>query len=185
MNGSPADRMFSPLKVGPTERKQKVWRRQFGLTRVFLAAPLIPCHIHLPVCLWIMDPHSRAAEENASHGNEVLRQETTHLIQRPCYQWKRLCQDPASNRTTRRHPDHRKETQAEVVWTSLPFIRSGHNHLARHSERSKKARHTEKQVGRQHQLIDRPGVRKVQEEKRENRRKWLWSHLWCSNNPRG
>ena len=44
----------------------------------------LPCHIHLPVCLLIMDPHSRAPKENTSHGNEVLLQDTTHLIQRPC-----------------------------------------------------------------------------------------------------
>ena len=46
----------------------------------------LPCHIYLPVCLWIMDPHSRAAKENTSHGNEVLPQDTTHLKQRPYYQ---------------------------------------------------------------------------------------------------
>ena len=39
------------------------------------------------------------------------------------------------------------------------FIRSGQNHLARHSERGKKTRQTEKEVGRQHQGMDRPGVR--------------------------
>ena len=43
----------------------------------------LPCHIHLPVCLWTMDPHSRAPKKNTSHGNEVLPQDTTHLIQRP------------------------------------------------------------------------------------------------------
>ena len=32
------------------------------------------------------------------------------------------------------------ETQTEVVWTRLPFIRSGKNHLARNSERGKKTR---------------------------------------------
>ena len=42
----------------------------------------LPCHIHLLVCLWIMDPHSRAAKKNTSHGNEVLR---------PWYQWGSLC----------------------------------------------------------------------------------------------
>ena len=45
----------------------------------------LPCHIHLPVCLWIMDPHSRVPKKNTSHGNEVLRQDTTRFIQRPCY----------------------------------------------------------------------------------------------------
>ena len=76
------------------------------------------------------------------HGNEVLPQDTTHLIQRPCYQRGSPCQDPADNRTTRR-PDHRKETQTAVVWSCLPFIRSGQNHLARHIERGKKTRQTE------------------------------------------
>ena len=33
------------------------------------------------------------------------------------------------------------------------------NHLARHSERGKKTRQTEAEVGRQHQRMDRPGVR--------------------------
>ena len=33
-----------------------------------------------------MDPHSRAQKKHTSHGNEVLPQDTTHLIQRPCYQ---------------------------------------------------------------------------------------------------
>ena len=31
-----------------------------------------------------MDPHSRAPKKT-SHGNEVLPQDTTHFIQRPCY----------------------------------------------------------------------------------------------------
>ena len=39
--------------------------------------------------------------KNTNHGNEVLRQNTTHLIQRPCYQRGSSCQDPADNRTTR------------------------------------------------------------------------------------
>ena len=78
---------------------------------------VLPCPIQLPVCLWIIDPHSRAAKRNTSHGNEVLPQDTTLLIQRPCYQQESPCQDPAGNRTTRRPSDHRKETQTEVVWT--------------------------------------------------------------------
>ena len=63
------------------------------------------------------------------NGNEMLPQDTTQLIQRPCYQRGSPCQDPAGNRTTRIPPDHRKETQTEVVWSCLPFIRSGQNHL--------------------------------------------------------
>ena len=37
------------------------------------------------------------------------------------------------------------------------------NHLARHSERGKKTRRTKEEVGRQHQGMDRPGVRRVPE----------------------
>ena len=110
-----------------------------------------------------MDLHSRAPKKNTSHGNEVLPQDNTHLIQRPCYQRGSPCQDPAGTWTTRRPPDHRKEMQTAVVWSCLPFIRSGQNHLARHSERGKKTRLTEEEVGRQHQGMDRPGVRQVLE----------------------
>ena len=97
------------------------------------------------------------------HGNEVLLQDTTHLIQRPCYQRGSPCQDPAGSWTTQRPPDDRKETQTAVVWLCLPFIRSGQNHLARHSERRKKTRQTEEEVGRQHEGIDWSGVRQVPE----------------------
>ena len=110
-----------------------------------------------------MDPHSRAPEKNTSQGNEVLPQDTTHLILRPCYQRGSRCQDPAGNWTTRRSPDESKETQTAVVSSCLLFTRSGQNHLARHSERGKKTRRTKKEVGRQHQGMDRPGVRHVPE----------------------
>ena len=52
---------------------------------------------------------------NTSHGNEVLPQDTTHLIQRPCYQRGSPC--PAGNQTTRRPPDHHKGMQTAVVWS--------------------------------------------------------------------
>ena len=108
-----------------------------------------------------MDPYSRAPKKNTSHENEVLPQDTTHLIQRPCYQCECLCQDPASNRTTQRFPDHGNKMQTAVVWSCLPFTRSGQNHLARHSERGKKTRQTEEEVRRQHQGMGRPGIRQV------------------------
>ena len=51
------------------------------------------------------------------------------------------------------------------------FIRSGKNHLAKHSERGKKTRRTKKEVGRQHQGMDRPGVCQVTEESGEQGKK--------------
>ena len=50
-----------------------------------------------------------------------------------------------------------------MVWSWSQFIRSGQNHLARYSERGKKTRRTKEEVGRQHQGMDRPGVRQVPE----------------------
>ena len=136
-----------------------------------------------------MDPHSRAPNKNTSYGNEVLPQDTTHLIQRPCYQWGSPCGDPAGNWTTQRPPDGCKETQTAVVLSCLPFIRSGQNHLARHSERGKKTRQTEEEVGRQHQGMDRPGVHQIPEgsgeqgkmtvvpQRPSRLRDWWWR--WC------
>ena len=76
---------------------------------------------------------------------------------------------PRSSRqwTNRRPHNHRKETQTAVVWPCLPFIRSRQNHLARRSERGKKTRQREEEVGRQHQGMDRPGVHQVPEDSGE------------------
>ena len=143
----------------------KLWLSQFQLTTEGL-----PFHIHFSICLWIMDPYSIAPKKNTSHGTEALPQDTMHLIQRPCCPQKSLCQDPAGNQTTQRPLDHCKKIQTEMVWTYLPFFRSGKNHLARHSERGKKTRQTEKEVGRQHQEMDRPGVCQVPEGSGEHRK---------------
>ena len=72
-----------------------------------------------------LDPYSRTPKKNTSHGDEVLSQDTTHLIQRPCYLQGSPRQDSAGSQTTSRPPDHHKETQTAVVWSCLPFIRSG------------------------------------------------------------
>ena len=93
----------------------------------------------------------------------MIPQDITHHIRRSCYQRGSPWQDPAGNWTTRGPPDHRKETQTVVVWSCLQLISSGQNDLARHSEKGKETRQTEEDLGRQHQGMDRPGVRQVQE----------------------
>ena len=115
-----------------------------------------------------MDPHSGVPEKNTSHGNKVLPQNTTHLVQTPFYKSRSLYQDPAGNRIPRR-PHHRKETQTEVSWTVLLFIRPCQN-PSRHSERGKKTRETEEEVGRQHQGIDGPEVHQVLDGSGEQRK---------------
>ena len=148
---------------------------------------VLPCHIHLPVCFWIMDPHSRAQKKNTSHENEVLPQDTTHLIQRPCYQQGSPCQDPAGNWTTRRPPDDRKEMKTAVVWPCFPFIRSGQNHLARHSEKGEQDKTDRRRAGKttsgngQAWSLASPRRQWRTGKSGEN---WLQNHLWCSNNPR-
>ena len=57
-----------------------------------------------------------------------------------------------------------------MVWSCLPFIRSGKNLLARHSEKVKKTRQTEEEVGR-HQGTERPGVCQVPEGSGEQEKK--------------
>ena len=76
----------------------------------------------------------------------------------------------AVNWITQRPSDYRKEMQTEVVWTCLLFSRSGQNHLSRHSERGKKTRQIEEEVGRQHQRMDRPEVCQVPEGSGEQRK---------------
>ena len=83
------------------------------------------------------------------------------LIQRPCCQRGSPCQDPAGKWTTRRSRDDCKETQTTVIWSCVPFIRSGQNHLARHTERGKRTKRTKEEVGRQHRGMHGPGVRQV------------------------
>ena len=149
------------VAVDISKVNQKKWKR----SRVFACTRR--CVFASHKYWWLSALWSSAAElqrriQLTSHGNEVLSQDTTHLIQRLCYQRGSPCQDPAGNWTTWR-PDDRKETQTTMVWSCFPFIRSGQNHLARHSERGKKTRQTEEEVGRQHQGMDRPGVWQVPE----------------------
>ena len=57
-----------------------------------------------------------------------------------------------------------------MIRSRLPLIRSGQTHLARHSERGKKTRQTEEEVAKQHQGMDRPGVRQVLEDSGKQRK---------------
>ena len=157
------------------------------MTGVFLSVPRYdwcpPCDIHLPVCLWIMDPHSRDPKKNTGYGNEVLPQDTTHLIQRPCYQRESPCLDPAGNWTTRRPLDDRKETQTAVVWSCFPFVRSGRGTVKGGRRKGWQRNRWEDNIREWTGLEFGKSQRAV--ENRENGENWLKSHLWCPNDPRG
>ena len=117
-----------------------------------------------------MDPHSRSPKKNTSYGNEgaTARYYASHT--KTTLPTRKSVPRSSRKSDTRRPPDHRKETQTDVVWKCLTFIRSGKNHLARHSERGKKTRQTDEEVGRQHQGMNRPGNRKVPEGNGEQRK---------------
>ena len=145
----------------------------------------LPCHIHLPVCLWIMDPHSRAPKKNTSYGNEVLPQDTTHRIQRPCYHRGSPCQDTAGRWTTRR-PDDRKETQTAVVWSCLPLsgpaktILQGTVKGGRRQGRRRRVGKTTSGNGQAWSWASPRGHWRTG----KNGEEWLRGHLWCPNDPR-
>ena len=60
-----------------------------------------------------------------------------------------------------------KKTQTAVIWSCLPFIRSGQNHLARHSEREKTRKRWEDRIREWTGLEFVKSQRAV-----ENREKW-------------
>ena len=95
-------------------RLKPVWNdRSISLSSKIRLMRSLVTSIFLYVCeSWTLT--SELKKKNTSHGNEVLPQDTTHLIQRPCYQRGSPCQDSAGNWTTRR-PDHHKETKIAVV----------------------------------------------------------------------
>ena len=139
--------------------------------------------------LWIMDPHSRASKKNKSHGNEVLPQDTTHLIQRPCYQRGSPCKDAAGNRP---HEDLLTIVKRrKLQW---------YGHVSRSSGLAKTILQGTVKGGRRQGRQRKRWEDNVREwtapefvkSKRavENREKLnggnrLWNHMWCSNDPPG
>ena len=90
---------------------------------------VLPCHIHLPV----MPVHHGPSQQSCKEEYEPWKWSAAaryHASQTKTMFPTRgsRCQDSAGNRTTWRHSNHRKETQTAVVWSCLPFIRSGQNH---------------------------------------------------------
>ena len=96
-------------------RLKPVWNdRSISLSSKIQLIRSLVTSIFLYACeAWTLT--AELQRRNTSYGNEVLPRDTTHLMQRPCYQRGSPCQDPSGNRTTRRPPDHRKDTQTAVV----------------------------------------------------------------------
>ena len=62
---------------------------------------------------------------------------------------------PLENMTT---PDPGQETKAKMVWPCLKVFWFSKDNPTGHSERKKKKRQTEEEVGRQYQRVDRNGL---------------------------
>ena len=140
----------------------------------------LPCHIHLPVCLWIMDPHSRSAKKNTNHWNEVLPQNIRHLIQRPCNQRGSPCQHPAGNRTTRRPPDLVKRRNCSGMDMS-PVHRVWPKPSCKAQWKGEEDKADSERSGKtwgNGQARSSPSPRR-QWRTGENGGNWLWNHLWC------
>lgn len=54
-------------------------------------------HTNFPICLWNLDPYSRATEENTEHGDETLQKTHGHLIHPTCHKWESLAKDQPSH----------------------------------------------------------------------------------------
>ena len=58
-------------------------------------------------------------------------------------------------------PDPGQETKAKMVWSCLKVFWFSKDNPTGHSERKKKKRQTEEEVGRQYQRVDRNGLGNV------------------------
>ena len=150
-----------------------------------------------------MDPHSRAPKKDTSHGNDVLAQDTTHLIQNFFFTNEELRAN--IQQAIGPHKDLTIVKRRKLQWyghvshlsglakTILQGTVKGERKQSRQRKRwedniRKKTSQTEEEVGRQHQGMDRPGVRQVPKgsgEQEKNEENWLRNQLWCPNDPRG
>ena len=140
---------------------------QFGFTRVFLSAPRYDWCAPLSHPSSCMLVNHGPSQQSSKEEYKPWKWGATARYYKP--HTKTMLLTGKSMPRSSRQLDHtktcddRKETQSAVVWSCFPFIRSGQNHLARHSGRGKKTRQTEEEVGGRHQGMDRPGVRQVPE----------------------
>ena len=148
-------------------RQQQHWQdpKQFGVTGVFLS---------VPIYIWCAPLSHPSSCMLVNHGPSQQSSSEEYKL----WKWGATARYYASHTKTMlpmkksvprssRQLDH---METVLVWTCLLFIRSGQNHLARHSERGKMTRQTEGEVGRQHQGMDRPGVCQVPEGSGEQRK---------------
>ena len=125
----------------------------------------------------------RAAKKNTSHGSESLLRDAMHIIQRPCYQWGSLCQDPAGSRT---HEDLTIIKRWKLKWQGhvcclsglAKTISQGTVKGGRSPSRWERGRKTTSGSGQAWGLPSPRGRWGTE----KNGGSQLWSHLWCPSN---
>ena len=93
----------------------------------------------------------------------------------------------STNDVERRPPDDRKETQTAVVWSNLPFIRSGQKILQSTVKGGRRQGRQRKRL--EDNIREWTGLEfaksKGQWKTGKNGGNCLHNHLWCLNDPRG
>ena len=130
---------------------------------------------------------STAPKKNTSHGNEMLLQDTTHLIQRPCYQ-------QGIRAKIQQAIGPHEDLLAIVKRRKLQW----YGHVSRSSGLAKTilqgtVKGGRRQGGQRKRWEDNIrewtglefGKSQRAVENRENGENWLQNHLWCPNDPRG
>ena len=112
-------------------------------------------HLNFPVRLWNMDPHSRIREKDTNYRNEMLPKTLGHLLQRSHYKWESGEQNQTSHWALWRSSHHCEETKSEMVWAQNKINRTCKDDPTGHCTRREKERQTEKEMGRQHNGVDR------------------------------
>ena len=121
-------------------RLKPVWNDKEYFSQLQDTTDALPCHIQLPVCLWNIDPYSRAPKKKTSHRNEVLLQDT-HISYK----------DHVTNEEVRAKIQQAIGPHEDLLTIVKKRKLQWYGHvLARHSERGKKTRRTKEEVGRQH-----------------------------------
>ena len=78
----------------------------------------------------------------------MLKETSEHFLQSQCDEQGGSQQNPECNWNALLSPNYGKETETQMVWPHLKILWHGEDNSARDSERSKKERKTEEEMGR-------------------------------------
>ena len=86
--------------------------------------------------------------ERRIQADEMLEETSEYFLQRPCDERGGSQQNPECNWSAWWSPNHGKEKETQMVWPHLKILGHGEDNSGGDSERSKKERTTEEEMGR-------------------------------------